>query len=215
MKKLLPLLLILTIWSCGAKKDEAFRYWVNSYTVPCDDNPSLQCLLIQKNDVIDPRGWQNFSGTIEGFVFEPEFMVKMRVSETMEGTETKLAMVEELSKERDPRFNINEIWVVIAIDGAPFDVPADAEAPFLEVNLRQHKILGTDGCNTYNGSIKSLTANSIELGEMISTQKACPNLDYPNKFLTAFQAADNYKVENGILIMSEGETERLRLKHLN
>ncbi len=223
MKKLLPLLLLLTIWSCSTEEENVHTYWVNSYTVPCEGMASMQCLLIQKNDELDPSGWQNFYGSIKGFVFEPQFITQLKVREIpkdpantpADASSIDYEVVKVVSKERDTRFRINDIWVAIAIDEAAFDVPEGAEAPYIEVNLRQHRIIGTDGCNRFNGSIETLTPNSIELGPLAQTKRACMDIAYPDQFMSAFNASKNFRFENGLLIMMEGDKERIRFKKID
>lgn len=212
MKKLSILLLTTILFACGGEKEETFTYWINSYTSACADDPELRCILIQEGEEIDPKGWQNYDGVIENFVFEPEFMVKLEVTK---GEDNSLKQVKVISKERDERFNLHEMWVAIAIDETDINIPEGAEAPSFEVNLSEQLIAGTDGCNRFRSSIVSLTANAIELGPIAQTEMACATLYYPEIFMKAFRESGNFKVENGLLIMLDGDKERLRFKKVN
>lgn len=212
MKKLSILLLTLFLLSCGGEKEETFTYWVNSYTSACADDAELRCILIQEGNEIDPKGWKSYDGLIEGFVFEPEYMVKLEVTK---GEDNALKVVNVVSKERDERFNLHEMWVAIAIDETDINIPEGAEAPSFEVDLTEQLITGTDGCNRFRGTIASLTANAIEFGPIAQTEMACATLYYPEIFMKAFKESGHFKVENGLLIMLDGDKERLRFKKVN
>ena len=214
---------ILFLASCQPKNEEIHTYWVNSYKVPCQGVAPMECLLIQKNEEIDPKAWTYFYSSIEGFEFESLYLTKLKVREiTKDINETPAdassidyELVEVLSKELDSRYRINDIWVLTALDEKPIEIPEGAEAPYIEVNLKEQRIMGNDGCNEFSGPIDLLTPTSIQLGNLVQTEMACMSIDYAYPFMQALQSAHRFTIGEGTLVMMEEGKERLRFKKVD
>lgn len=199
LKKIIPAVLLLTLFSCGGDKD-VHIYWVNSYTVPCEGVGLAQCLQFQKVEDMLHGEWMNMSSRIVGFNYEPGYLYKLKVKETAlenpaaDGSSILYELISIESKEDDPLMSLNSIWEAEKINGETFEVARGNEIPRIEVNIRANQLMGTDGCNFFHGSFKSLTDQNISLNPMAQTQKACPELSYPDAFMQAVINMDSYEL---------------------
>lgn len=72
----------------------------------------------------------------------------------------------------DPR--LASRWDLIQLAGMPYDSSGFMkDAPYLEFDLAQGRLGGTDGCNRIMGSAQAM-ANTIVFGALASTMMACP-----------------------------------------
>lgn len=184
--------------------------WVKGIKVDCSGVGPMQCMLIQKNDVIEPGNWQNFYSEIEGFYFQSGTMFKLLVSEEKlddsqvpaDGSSIKYKLVEVLEKQSDPVFVVHDIWVVKSIEGNEVQQPdknSGLNIPSIEINLTEMKIMGTDGCNQFFGTVKKIEEEEIQFGPMGSTMKMCVNMELPDKFNGAINKVGRYK-RTGLLL---------------
>jgi len=103
---------------------------------------------------------------------------------------------------------LHDIWTLESINGESFVMDDQARNyPVLEIYVKEERIHGNTGCNTFNGTIK-IDNNKIIFSKLITTQMACPG-DLEHRLLSAFKVIDNYKIENLRLYLYEGETEKL------
>ena len=225
-KALLLLLLPALVASCGSATDEDTityqTYRINSYRVPCNDwfGPT-ECLQVQKEGSED---WQLLYVNIEGFQFEPGYLYRIRVREEKldpaqlpadypSSIKRTLVSVEE--KIPDPRLPINEIWVLRAIEGLEVteeQLAGQLKRPNIEFHLRDKRYLGTDGCNTFRGSIESLTGTGLRLGPAMRTRMTCLDTSIPDAYLKLLDRVDSYQLQELELILSEGNAELLRFR---
>ncbi len=94
---------------------------------------------------------------------------------------------------------IHDIWVAINIEGEK--VGQRDEMPRLELNLNTMEVFGNNGCNEFNGKIKSVTQKNISFGMMGMTRKMCRDMVLPGKFDQALQKVVSYKFANLHLTM--------------
>lgn len=102
---------------------------------------------------------------------------------------------------------INDIWVATRIKGNPIN--RMITPPRLEVNLSDHRVSGTDGCNDYTTSITNVTANDLSLGMPSVTQKACIKENVAEDYINAFRETARYKVEKGTLTLYNAKGEEV------
>jgi heat shock protein HslJ len=187
----------------------------------------MKCLQIQKGKSIEKGKWQNFYANIEGFDFELGYIFKLAVKEEKidpakvpaDGSSVKYTLVEVLEKNPDPKFRIHDIWALEAIDGKTVERPNDndrMQIPSIEINLTEMRIMGTDGCNNFHGSIKSIEEDELKLGPIAATMKMCYNMEIPNKFNVAINKVSAYKIENlKLYFFDEKGRELLRFKKVD
>lgn len=185
----------------------------------------MSCLQIQKNETIEQGKWQNFYAEIEGFVFEPGYLQKIRVKEEKlnpaqvpaDGSSIKYTLVEVVEKKRDERFAIHDIWVLEAINGVAIAGENEKmQRPVLEINVTEMRLSGSDGCNRMTGAIAALDGEKLEFGNIAVTRMMCANMEIPDKFNNAISTVRKFKKEGlNLILFNESGTEVLRLKKVD
>lgn len=193
-------------------KIEGTTIFVNSLKVDCTGVAKMKCLQIQESPTLDPEKWQFFYDQIEGFEYQPGFIYKLSVkkekldpaSVPADGSSIKYSLLEVLDKNKDPKWNINNKWSILAIDGKEINKNEITEAnkiPALEINLNEMRVLGNDGCNSIFGKIQALNENSIVLTDIGGTEMACPNMELSFKYTAALGVTKTYKLEDTQLLL--------------
>tara|TARA_R100001369_G_C3322621_1_gene169197 strand:- start:1347 stop:2411 length:1065 start_codon:yes stop_codon:yes gene_type:complete len=96
-------------------------------------------------------------------------------------------------------YRLHNLWVLESLDGKQMD--SKTKAPNLEFNLVENKMYGFGGCNRINSTIETIN-DSIEIGTVVSTKMACPNLDTEKLFLDAIsEKTHNFSFSGGKLIL--------------
>jgi heat shock protein HslJ len=230
MKTILILIVAILIASCSAQKLTSSKpqiYWVNSLKVSCTGVAPMKCLQVQKNKTIEKGKWQNFYANIEGFDFQTGYIYKLSVKEEKidpakvpaDGSSVKYTLVEVLEKNPDPKFRIHDIWALEAIDGKTVEKPNEndmMQIPSIEINLTEMRIMGTDGCNNFQGPIKNIEAEELTFGPIAATMKMCYDMEIPNKFNTAINKVGKYKIEDlKLYFFDDARTELLRFRKVD
>ena len=117
----------------------------------------------------------------------------------------------EVSNEFDLR--LHDIWALEFINGEEYIKGEQDTHPIVEIYPEEGRVHGNAGCNTINGTV-IVNENKIAFSEIITTEMACPG-DLEQRFLTALQNVDNYKIEKLRLYLYEGEEERLVLRKID
>lgn len=202
-------------------------YWVNSLKVSCTGVAPMKCLQVQKSKTIKKGKWQNFYSVIEGFNFETGYIYKLSIKEEKidpvkvpaDGSTIKYTLVEVLEKNPDPKFRIHDIWALEAIGGENIEKPNENDLmhnPSIEINLTEMRIMGTDGCNNFQGSIKTIEDEELKFGHIAATMKMCPDMEISGKFNTAINKVGKYRIEIlKLYLYDEKGTELLRFKKVD
>jgi heat shock protein HslJ len=202
--------LLLFAVSCTAGKKSIV--WVNSMKTDCDAGAGLmQCIQITPGEDTDNAAWELFYSDIEGFSFEPGYFQRIEIREIPLDTEdvpadaasNKYVLVNTIEKKFDSRYILHDIWVPEFIGGEAID--RTAELPQMELNLTTMKVMGTNGCNNFNGKITSLTSTTIGFGPIMSTRKMCEDMTIPDRFDRALNASVGYKLSDGQLAFLDSE----------
>ena len=198
------IIILISFMSCESDQD-AQTLWVNSAKVDCVGVVPMQCFQI-KNEENEP--WSNFYQEISGFDYEPGFIYKLKVSidtldkATLPADKSYLEykLIDVLSKEKDPYLSLHNIWAITEIMGVESD---------LEINIRTMSIMGSDGCNQYQGKIETLSGNEIRFGPIMGTRKACPEMHIPNNYTSALSNVSYFKREGLQLIFYDKDKSKL------
>ncbi|MEJ2163102.1 MAG: DUF4377 domain-containing protein, partial [Robiginitalea sp.] len=212
----------LIVFSCNTNKNkemESVTYWVNSYRVPCTGVAPMECLQVRKEG---SDQWQFFYSNIIGFDYEPGYLYRIRVKEEAldpaevpaDASSIKYTLVSVEEKVGDPKLRINDIWVLSKLDGRqPQDEElTDLKRPYIEFHLRDGRYMGTDGCNTFRGTIKSIGDRELLLGPAMGTKMSCVDMSLPNAFLSLLSRCDSFQIDHGVLRLLEGNTELLEFQ---
>jgi heat shock protein HslJ len=213
------LLAAILLQSCSTNK----VFWVNSYKSNCTSGAgNTQCLLINENSNIENPEWKNFYSNIEGFNFKPGYFQKIKVKVTTlkkenvpaDASSLTYKLIDVQEELKDNRFQLNDIWVVTAINGKT--IAQTSNLPQLEINISKMQILGNDACNNFNGEIKQLTSTDILIGNLASTRKICGDMTITNAFNTALQNTSKYSLKGLNLFFYNNEgNETLVLKKVD
>ena len=206
MKKLCYsyLFIFAIMMSCKPNmKTETTFFWVNSSKVDCVGVAPMQCLQVKRSET---GKWENFYDGIDGFNFQPGYLYKLEVVITpldkenlpADKSSLKHTLHKVISKEKDTRLRLNDIWVVTKIEDKLLD-KSTMQLPRLEISVKDMQLLGTDGCNNIRGSIKKIGAKELIFGSMMGTKKLCPQMEIPNAFNRIIGTVTHYKIENRTL----------------
>jgi len=109
---------------------------------------------------------------------------------------------------------LHDIWALRSINGEEFIRKNQTNNhPLIEIYLKEERLHGNAGCNTINGKVE-VDGNKIAFSNIITTEMACPG-DIEQRFLSAIQSVDGYKIEKLRLFLYEGEAERLVFRKID
>lgn len=232
MKFALLSLGLMLMCSCASQKSgyqpgssQGTIFWINSTQVDCMGVGPMQCLLVQRREVIDEEEWALFYDGIEGFEFEPGYRYKLLIkTDTLpqeqvpaDGSSIRYTLLEVLEKTQDSRLRLHDIWALTHIDGQPIKEPMEGmERPRLEIQVAAMKAMGTDGCNGFNGGIQTLTESALVFGPLASTMMMCPDMSLANPFNRAMREVQAYQLKGLELILKrEDSKEILRFRKVD
>lgn len=230
MKHILVFTMALLLASCASQKKIAtspYIMWVKGVQVDCTGVGAMKCMQIQKNEVIEPGKWQNFYSEIDGFHFQSGELCKLLVAEEKldksqvpaDGSSVKYTLVEVLEKIPDPIFELHDIWSLEAIEDKALLTPGNGATlinPSIEINLTEMKVMGTDGCNQFSGSVKNVETGILEFGNMAGTMKMCINMDISDSFNKAIAQVKKYRRDGlKLYLLDESGVELLQFRKVD
>lgn len=109
---------------------------------------------------------------------------------------------------------LHDIWALEAIEGEKVIIDDTVRnLPVLEIYVEDERVHGNTGCNVLNGSVE-IGEDKISFSKIITTEMACPgNLE--QRFLSALQKVDNYKIEKLRLFLYDDNEELLTLRKID
>ncbi|WP_452223105.1 META domain-containing protein [Lacinutrix chionoecetis] len=205
-------------------KDGEYFYWVHSKRAECTGVGKQSCLQIQRGETLQPNGWQLFYSSIKGFTFEPGYTYKLIVKEEQrpanqvpaDASSINYSLIKVLDKTMDKTLRLHDIWALQAVKGETINPKDYNQHPNLELNLRTNRVMGSDGCNTFSGDIKTADTKNLTFKALISTEKACLNMKLTNQVGKYLSEVQTYKLNNLELTLfnTEGD-EVLRYKKVD
>ena len=108
-------------------------------------------------------------------------------------------------------FEISGMWNLSFIKD--YNIPTDeaGKKPFLNFNIQEKKVNGNFGCNGFGGNY-SVNKDSLRVTNVMGTLMACPKMETENKFSSALQQTDSYKIVNNELQLYKGKELLLSFK---
>ena len=227
MKKIIALILLTSVISCSQtkniKKETIVNsnnqvYWVNSSKVPCTGVTPMNCLQVQKNEVINPNQWEFFYDEINGFEYEEGFIYKIEVKEEQlpknevpaDASSIRYTLIKVISKTAKKNNRLHDIWALKTLQGKPIDL-GKSKRPQVEFNLNTMRFSGTDGCNQIFSQMKKVSATALDLGIVASSRMACEDMKIADAFHKQLNNVKTYQIKgltlslldkNGIEILS-------------
>ncbi len=109
-------------------------------------------------------------------------------------------------------YRLHDIWILQSINGIKINV-ADfkKQQPYLEINAKEKKFMGSGGCNSINGKLFS-EDTLLRFTNVISTRMMCPASNIETDFLKALQSTTTFKIENNSLILTNPNDVKLVFK---
>lgn len=101
---------------------------------------------------------------------------------------------------------INTRWELVEIMGKP--VPKSdttSKTMFITFNGENNRVNGFGGCNNFMGGFELKEGNRISLTQMASTMMACENMENEMEFMKMLQEADNYSLNDNVLILNRAK----------
>ncbi|MDR2929012.1 MAG: META domain-containing protein [Cytophagaceae bacterium] len=102
---------------------------------------------------------------------------------------------------------VEKYWKLTEINGKPLDpenkLPGE---PHVIFKIEGNRINGNGGCNTFSGTYEIKDDNRITFSQMLSTRKACMNMEIETTLLKIFETADNYTItDDGKLALNSAQ----------
>jgi heat shock protein HslJ len=114
-------------------------------------------------------------------------------------------------------YNINllhDIWALESIEGDKIIIDETIKnLPMIEIYTKEERIYGNTSCNTIEGKIE-IEKNHITFYDITTSEMACPG-DLEQRFLSALQRVNNYKIEKLRLFLFEDEKELLTFRKID
>lgn len=98
-------------------------------------------------------------------------------------------------------------WKIYHIKGVK--LLKNTQTIYLKVDLKKKTVSGSDSCNNFGGAITTLTDSQLVFGDLVSTLKFCPEVEYTSAFHTALQETTSYKIEAEKLHLFNQEGEEV------
>jgi heat shock protein HslJ len=102
-------------------------------------------------------------------------------------------------------------WVLSSLTGSPdLGKLFGSNLPSLSFT-KDGKISGSDGCNSLAGSIPPdlMSSGKLDLSKLSSTRKACNNEEGAKSLLGALTKTKNFKIDDNILNLLDGDGNNL------
>jgi heat shock protein HslJ len=109
---------------------------------------------------------------------------------------------------------LHDIWALASINGEEIKLDESIRnLPTLEIYVEDEMVHGNTGCNTINGKVE-IDENKISFYDITATEMVCPG-DLEQKFLSALQKVNNYKIEKLKLYLYEDDKELLSFQKID
>src|SRR5690606_5081087 len=119
----------------------------------------------------------------------------------------KRAPLAEFKKaEMDNEPIVGKYWKLKTLEGQDVKMADNQEREiYFTLQSQENRVTGFAGCNTVNGEYTLEEGNRIRFTGMITTLKACPDVDFnESAFLKVFEIADNYTIVDDVLSLNVG-----------
>lgn len=102
---------------------------------------------------------------------------------------------------------VEKYWKLKTLEGKDIEMAENQEKEiYFMLKTDENRVVGFSGCNTFNGTYTLEKGNRIRFTQMLSTLKACPDVDInESEFLKVFELADNYTINGDILNLNVGK----------
>lgn len=85
----------------------------------------------------------------------------------------------------------------------------NTQSIYLNIDLNKKTISGSDSCNLISAPIATLTDKELSFGEIASTLRYCPEIEYQEAFQSALCEVASYKLDGEHLHLFDKQGEKL------
>ncbi|RAI98756.1 heat shock protein HslJ [Chitinophaga skermanii] len=96
-------------------------------------------------------------------------------------------------------------WQLVSLNNEAVSIPTSGKDLFLEFNGTEQRVHGFSGCNIINGGYTKQD-NQLSFTQMVSTRMTCPEQGLEDKFITAINSINHYKLDDAGLHLLKGDT---------
>lgn len=103
-------------------------------------------------------------------------------------------------------------WQIVEVNGRKVNAADTFMRPARILFLtEENRISASAGCNLINGRYSINSKGKISFSQMIATKMACPDMKLEDALLKSLHRIDAFRVENDMLILSEGTNDLIKL----
>lgn len=115
----------------------------------------------------------------------------------------------------DDRLRLHDIWALQSMKQK--ELPESAKGkPYIEIHVKDGKLMGNGGCNQLFGNITFEGKNGIQFSGLGSTKMACPELKTESEFMQLLQAVRSYELrELSLFLLGSGGEELLKFRKVD
>lgn len=101
---------------------------------------------------------------------------------------------------------VEKYWKLKTLEGKEIKMVENQEKEiYFMLKTNENRVVGFSGCNTFGGTYTLEKGNRIRFTQMLSTLKACPDVDInESEFLKVFEIADNFTINKDVLSLNVG-----------
>lgn len=108
---------------------------------------------------------------------------------------------------------VGKYWKLVTLEGQPVKMAPDQEREAYFMLRDSSQVRGFGGCNTLNGSYELQAGNRLRFVNLLTTLKACPDMEGEGGFLEVLNLADNYTLTGDTLRLNVGRRAPLAVFH--
>lgn len=121
----------------------------------------------------------------------------------MEGKQITGALAEKYVLRKSLPEITERYWKLVELMGKKvLPDESNKREPYMILKSENKQVIGSGGCNNFNGSYELKEGNRIAFSKIITTLMACPNLDSETQFLKVLEMADNYFMSADTLVLN-------------
>lgn len=201
----------------NTNNEEVSTIWINATKAKCNAGlMDKECYLIKKDK--SQEKWEFMSDEIEGFQYEEgyEYEIMIRTEKIanppMDASSLKYSLLKVISKTSSPKgLSLSNQWIISSFHDAGDKSQVVSKDAYIIIDLSNNNFKGNGSCNKIAGNVQ-VTDDHIKFGKIISTKKACPNLQQESKFVKALEQANTYKIVGCELFLFDNNVKILSLE---
>ncbi len=211
--------LVFGLISCSSPQNNMSTektLWVSGFKTEASAGAGkAQVLKIHRGDNLDNPNWETFYAPIVGFQFEEGVMQKIVVREKhldetdlpADASSIQYTLVKVEEKQKDLRTELNGAWTLVWLNDSLLN--RMVVVPTMTINLFKSVISGSDGCNSYSGKIKELTASKIDIKTVAVNNKMCVKRNVAPGFFDALGSIKTYHIKGNTVTFSDEKGNKI------